>query len=136
MNSESPPSQPSRLARSLRLSLLLAGFTVMTAAVVAPDVTPAQAQAATSGKANATQLARSADRAIGYLVKAARDSSDPRLSPSAASAKPFWASVKRLNQAVDKLGRGLQLRLRRWLLRRHRRDGLRLGDHRGGGRPG
>ena len=65
----------------------------------------ASAQAAGDGKANATQLAESADRAVGLLVKAARSSKDRKLSPSASSGKPFWASVKRLNQAVDKLGR-------------------------------
>ena len=78
--------------------LLVASFSSVTA------------QAATGGQANADQLAESTDRAVGYLVKAARGSNDPKLNPSAASARPFWASVKRLNKAVDKLGRGLYLK--------------------------
>ena len=60
-------------------------------------------------KANAEELVNSADRALGFVVKSARDSQDQALNPQANDAKPFWQALGRLNDALDKTQRGLTL---------------------------
>jgi len=70
--------------------------------------TPApQAQ---SPQKNAAELIKGANRAIGYVVKMARESKDAALSSSNDDSKPFWQAVKKLNEALDKTDRGLFLK--------------------------
>lgn len=77
----------------------------------APAPVPAAAETGqVKGKADAAQLMKLADRAMGHLVKTARESNDPALAPGSKAGKPFWQSLKKLNGAVDKAGRGLYLK--------------------------
>ncbi len=68
---------------------------------------PAQAS---ETEVNAADLVKAADRAIGYAVARARESDDPALSQDNEEAKPFWQALARLNEAVEKVDRGLTLR--------------------------
>ncbi len=69
--------------------------------------TPAQAE---STQKNAAELIKGADRAVGYVVKTARESKDAALSSSNDDSRPFWQAVKKLNEALNKVDRGLFLK--------------------------
>jgi len=68
------------------------------------------ASASGSNKMGAAQLVKSADRAVSFIVKAGRESSDPALNPDKKESEPFWRGVKNLNEAVSKVDRGLFLK--------------------------
>ena len=76
----------------------------------AQDEAPPARQAETSsgGQANASDLIREAQRAVGQVVKTARE--DKALNPDAADAKPFWEAMKSLNESLDKADTGLTLK--------------------------
>ena len=68
-----------------------------------------QAVEAPQTEVNAADLVKAADRAIGYAVAKASESDDPALSQDNEEAKPFWQALARLNEAVEKVDRGLTL---------------------------
>ena len=59
--------------------------------------------------ANAEQLIDLADRALGRTIQAARNSTDKKLAHDSPDAKPFWQSLKTMNESLDKASRGLLL---------------------------
>ena len=67
-----------------------------------------EASTGTATTATAADLIGDAQRAVGQVVRAARD--DAALDPEAADAKPFWSAMKELNEALDKAGTGLTLK--------------------------
>lgn len=70
---------------------------------------PQQAAQSSQTEVNAADLVKAADRAIGYAVARASESDDPALSQENEEAKPFWQALARLNEAVEKVDRGLTL---------------------------
>ena len=87
------------LAGLLSMALVLQG--------AAPALAAPQGQ---EGKANAADLAKAADRAVGFTVKAAGESGDAKLKQENKDSEPFWQALKRLNDAVEKTQRGLTLK--------------------------
>ena len=63
---------------------------------------------AASNTATAADLIADAQRAVGQVVKAARD--DTTIPPDGADAKPFWNAMKELNEALEKADTGLTLK--------------------------
>lgn len=63
---------------------------------------------ASAEQASADDLVKSAQRAVGQVVRAAQD--DPALKPDDAQAKPFWDAMKNLNESLDKALTGLMLK--------------------------
>lgn len=59
---------------------------------------------------SASELIAGAQKGVGAIIKAARESKDPKLEPDKADAKPFWQAVKRANESLDKAERGLYLK--------------------------
>jgi hypothetical protein len=92
--------------------MLLAFLLASSASPIAPQLqaqeTP-QAAEAQETEVNAADLVKAADRAIAYAVAKARESDDPALSQDNEEAKPFWQALARLNEAVEKVDRGLTL---------------------------
>ena len=66
------------------------------------------AEAREAKQANASELIGSAQRAVGMVVRAARD--DATLSSDNAKAKPFWDGMKDLNENLAKAETGLTLK--------------------------
>ena len=106
------------LGRSAMKSFRIAGQVPLVLVLVSPaspflSRLPAQeTQQAAQGaqtEVNAADLVKAADRAIGYAVSKARESSEAALSQDNEEAKPFWQALGRLNEAVDKVDRGLTL---------------------------
>ncbi len=59
-------------------------------------------------QANASDLIKSAQRAVGQVVMAAQN--DPSLKQGEAKAKPFWDAMKDLNENLEKSQTGLSLK--------------------------
>jgi hypothetical protein len=59
---------------------------------------------------SAADIVKSADRAVSYAVKLARESKDPALASDNEDAEPFWQALKKTNEAVDKMDRGIFLK--------------------------
>ena len=64
--------------------------------------------AAEKGGADAAELIRQAQRAVGQVVRGAQE--EPKLPADDADAKPFWNAIKELNQALDRADTGLRLK--------------------------
>ena len=80
--------------------------------IFAPALPVQATEAKTSEDAgkSAADLSSSAERAVGYVIKSARQSKDPNLQTSSAHSKQFWKAIQKLNVAIDKVERGLFLK--------------------------
>lgn len=98
--------------RTHPLMALTMAFVIATSCLVYAQEEPATAaggDAASSGTtATAADLIREAQRAVGQVVKAARD--EGKLPQDGSDAKPFWNAMKELNEALDKADTGLTLK--------------------------
>lgn len=89
----------------------LCGFLLLPQPVLAAQDEAAAARQpdpSSGQQANASDLIRESQRAVGQVVKTARE--ETALDPEAADAKPFWEAMKVLNESLDKADTGLTLK--------------------------
>ena len=74
------------------------------------DVPVDATEAVTADSLSASDLIAGAQKGVAAMIKAARESQDPKLDPDESDAKPFWQAEKRHNESLDKAERGLYLK--------------------------
>ncbi|WP_136481587.1 coiled-coil domain-containing 22 family protein [Cognatitamlana onchidii] len=98
------------LVLSLLVLLAIAPLHTMHSLVRSPECAINQPHQTNPKKQNAISLIESASKALTYTIKASKESKDKRIDIDNKSAAPYWKTLKKLNNELNKTERGALLK--------------------------